>query len=319
MNLTKFIHRIKGIECLVARVLFNKDGASIDVSNYEQRAIGVLCLHISCESFDWQINSATQVCSALWRVLSAVEELTLDLDVDGVPSEWENTVDSTVWHGLLLPFVRVKKLRIGSSLTPKLSQSLESVAGGFVLELLPELQELEIHLEMFLSKKLFSSFIEVRESVARPVHLSVHPSMSDIATAASVSRSIYKALSDSMGSSYEYQCLIEELRSFERALIMVDCAIATTHPGGHLIRTIANETTTFLALLNAFLDNIKSYQKALGGGRKGVASWRKIGWGLLKADDVARFREKLSQHKQNINIFRRAWECKSPLHRGLSY
>ncbi|KAH9995749.1 hypothetical protein BJV77DRAFT_1066123 [Russula vinacea] len=103
-------------------------------------------------------------------------------------------------------------------------------------------------------------------------------SLGDIATAAKTACSIYKALSDSMGSSYEYQC-------------------------GHLTQTIANETTTCLALLNAFLDNIKSYQKALGGGRKGAASWRKIGWGLLKADDVARFREKLSQHKQNINIF----------------
>ena len=129
------------------------------------------------------------------------------------------------------------------------------------------------------------------------------PSLGDIATAANISCSIYKALSDSTGSSYEYQCLIEELRSFERALIMVDCAMAQTPPGGHLTQTIANETTTCLALLNAFLDNIKSYQKALGGERKGAASWRKIGWGLLKADDVARFREKLLQHKQNINIF----------------
>ena len=129
------------------------------------------------------------------------------------------------------------------------------------------------------------------------------PSLGDIATAISTARTIYKALSDSMGSSYEYQCLIEELHSFERALIMVNYAISTTPPGGHHTQTIANETTTCLALLNAFLDNIKSYQKALGGGKKGAASWRKIGWGLLKADDVARFREKLSQHKQNINIF----------------
>ena len=130
----------------------------------------------------------------------------------------------------------------------------------------------------------------------------VFPSFGDISTAVSISRTIYKTLSDSTGSSYEYQSLIEELRSFERALTMVDCAIATTPPGGNLTQTIANETTTCLALLNAFLDNIKSYQKALGGGKKGAASWRKIGWGLLKADDVARFREKLSQHKQNINI-----------------
>jgi ribosomal protein S14 len=56
-------------------------------------------------------------------------------------------------------------------------------------------------------------------------------------------------------------------------------------------------------LLKRFLEGIKSYQKALGGRGKGANSWRKIGWGLFKADEVASFREKLSQHKQNITVF----------------
>jgi serine/threonine protein kinase len=47
-------------------------------------------------------------------------------------------------------------------------------------------------------------------------------------------------------------------------------------------------------------DRISSYQKALGG-RKG-ASWRKIGWSLFKADEVANFRQKISQHIQNITL-----------------
>jgi hypothetical protein len=176
VNLTKFIQRTKGIECLVARVIFHRDGASIDVGIYEQRTIGLLGLHINCKSLDWQIDSATQVCSNLRTVLFAVEELTLDLDVDGLPSEWESTIDSMVWHGLLLPFVGVKKLCIGSSLTLKLSQFLESVSEGLVLEVLPELEELEVHLKMFHSKNVFSSFVETRETASRPVHLSVPPS-----------------------------------------------------------------------------------------------------------------------------------------------
>jgi len=128
------------------------------------------------------------------------------------------------------------------------------------------------------------------------------PSFGDIVTAANIALSIYKALSDSMGSSYEYQCLIEELRSFERALRMVDQAIATTPLGERLTQDIAAETTTCLNLLKVFHDRIKSYQKALGRGGKG-SSWQKIGWGLFKADEVASFREKLSQHKQNILVF----------------
>ncbi|KAH9995717.1 hypothetical protein BJV77DRAFT_204759 [Russula vinacea] len=76
----------------------------------------------------------------------------------------------------LLPFIGVKKLYIGPPLTLELSQSLESVAGGLVLELLPELEELEVQLEIGRSKNVLSLFVETRESVDRPVYLSVPPS-----------------------------------------------------------------------------------------------------------------------------------------------
>ena len=173
VNLTEFICRTEGFKCLVARVFFNKDGASIEAGFNEQRTIGKLSLHVNCESLDWQIDSSAQVCSALGRALSAVEELTLDLDVSGMASDWEKSLDSTLWHELLLPFIGVKKLHIGPPLTLELSQSLESVAGGLVLELLPELEELEVQLEIGRSKNVFSLFVETRGSVDRPVHLSV--------------------------------------------------------------------------------------------------------------------------------------------------
>ena len=174
VNLTEFIHRTEGFECLLARIIFKEDGASIAAQNYEQRVTRKLNLRVKCEPLDWQIDSATQVCNALGNVLSAVEELTLQLN--GMPLDWEDELDSMQWHELLLPFVGVKKLYIGSSLTLELSLSLESVAGMLVLDLLPELEELEVHLEMGQSKDVFSLFIETRESVARPVHLSVPPS-----------------------------------------------------------------------------------------------------------------------------------------------
>ncbi|KAH9998002.1 hypothetical protein BJV77DRAFT_787358 [Russula vinacea] len=84
VNLTEFIHRTKVFGYLVAQIIFNEDGASIDAGYHEQRGIGKLSLHVNCESPDWQISFATQVCSALGDVLSAVEKLTLDLDVDGM-------------------------------------------------------------------------------------------------------------------------------------------------------------------------------------------------------------------------------------------
>ena len=176
VNLTEFIHRTDGFGCLVAQVIFKRHGPSIDLGHREQRGVGNLGLLVNCKPLDWQIDSAAQVCGALGNVLSAVEELTLDLRVDGMPSDWENTLDDMVWHELLLPFVGVKKLHIGSSLTLKLSEALESVAGGLVPELLPELQELEVPFKVDRrATDVFSMFIRTRESVDRPVHLLVSP------------------------------------------------------------------------------------------------------------------------------------------------
>ena len=174
VNLAEFICRAEGFRCIVAKVIFNKETASIDAGHHEKPSIGKLSLRVNCKRLDWQIDSATQVCSALRTVLSAVEVLTLDLDVDGMPSDWENTLDSMAWHELLLPFIGVKKLHIGSSLTLELSKALESVAGGLILELLPELQEYEVQLRIDHAKKLFSRFMKNRESVGRPVHVTGH-------------------------------------------------------------------------------------------------------------------------------------------------
>ena len=157
VNLTGFIRRTERLGChgLVAGVMFNKDGPTIHASCHEQPGIMELSLRVNCKPFDWQINSAAQVCSALGEVLSAVEKLALDLDVDRMPTNWERRRDSMIWHELLLPYLGVKKLYIGPSLTLELSQSLDSVAGELVLDLLPELEELEVQLEMGHSKMYF--------------------------------------------------------------------------------------------------------------------------------------------------------------------
>ena len=171
VNLAAFIHRIKGFRCLVSRVIFDKHSTSIDYYEHWDTGKSSLHVNINCQPLDWQIDSATQVCTALGNVLSTVEELVLDINVDGMPLDWQNILDNILWHELLLPFIKVKKLRIGSLLTLELSQALRSVAGELVLEILPELQELEVQLEVDYAKKEFSGFVVTRESIGRPVHL----------------------------------------------------------------------------------------------------------------------------------------------------
>ena len=175
VNLTEFIHRTEGLGCPFTQITFDKDGASLDTGYYGHQGIGKLSLHVNCAPLDWQVESATQVCRALGSVLSAVEELTLDLDVEGMRSGWENTLDSMLCHELLLPFIVVKKLHIGSSLTHHLSKALQSIPEGLVLELLPGLQELDVQLEIDDARKLFSAFLNSRGSLGRPVALSVLP------------------------------------------------------------------------------------------------------------------------------------------------
>ena len=175
VNLTEFIRRTDGFRCRVFRVIFNKNGASICAGHYEQHGFEKLSLLVNCERLDWQIDSATQICSALGNILSVVEELTLDLEVDGLRSGWESTLDNMLWHELLLPFIQVKKLHIGSSLVLELSRALESVAGGLALALLPELQELEVQLRIDHANEAFSTFVRTRESVDHPVHLLAPP------------------------------------------------------------------------------------------------------------------------------------------------
>ena len=174
VNLTEFIHQTEGFRLLTSRVIFNKGGVSIDTGYNEQLVVGRSSFHVdvNCEPLDWQIDSATQVCGALGKVLSTVQELTVDIHASGMQSDWESALEDVPWHELLLPFIGVKKLRIGSPLTLELSQALESHAGGLVLL---ELQELDVSLKIDGVTNALTAFIETRESVGRHIDLLVPP------------------------------------------------------------------------------------------------------------------------------------------------
>ena len=133
-----------------------------------------------------------------------------------------------------------------------------------------------------------------------PFGMPIPFAIGEIVTAAKIVHSIYKVLKEAMGASYDYRCLITELRSFEQALKTVELAITLTPPTGGVSLDIATETTTCLEMLKKFKDRIKSFQKDLGG-RKG-AYWPKICWSQFK-DEVASFRQRISQHKHNISLF----------------
>ena len=171
-HLSHFIRTTETLKHPTAKVVFNREGVSLVGSSSESLG-GTFNLRISCKQFDWQIDSATQVCSELVEVLSAVEELTLDFEEESLPSDWQNAVDAMMWDGLLWPFNGVKKLRIGHPVASELSKALESDDAGLILGLLPELEELEAQVDLGHVKKAFETFIETRQLAGRHVHLSV--------------------------------------------------------------------------------------------------------------------------------------------------
>ena len=172
-HLSHFTRTTETLRHPVANVIFNQDGVSFVVGSRDEFNDGTFSLRVSCKQFDWQINSATQVCSALEPVLSATEELTLDFEEDSLPSDWQDSIDDMAWHGLLWPFISVKKLCIGYPLASELSNALESDDAGLVLGLLPELQELEAQVELGHLNKAFATFIDVRQLTGHHVRLSL--------------------------------------------------------------------------------------------------------------------------------------------------
>ena len=184
VNLTEFIRRTEGYAsgCPDFRVKFKKDGVYVDAghkksSYHEPWRIKTLSVRVNCEPLDWQMDTALQVCRALGKVVSTVEVLSLDLDVDAMPLDWENMLedmqDDMLWHYLLLSFTGVKRLYIGSSLTFELSRTLESVIRDPVVDFLPELRELEVTVRVDQATNIYPMFLSAREILGRPVHLLV--------------------------------------------------------------------------------------------------------------------------------------------------
>src|SRR5712672_3283798 len=150
-HLSQFMNTAEELRHPISSVLLDHEAVSIAISHHEPPFEDVFNLRVRCSQFNWQINSAAQICAALLPILSIVEELTLDSY--GYVSHWHfmlqgaDAVTSAVWRDLILPFKRVRKLSFSHVLWSGLSTALHldgEGPGSFLRRLLPELQTLEI-------------------------------------------------------------------------------------------------------------------------------------------------------------------------------
>ena len=176
-HLSHFTDTAEGLRLPIAKIIFKPDAVSIVTDQREQQAgdgPSSFSLHLMCRQFDWQIDSAAQICSALVTTLFGIEQLSLEFEGQTVSVDWQdNAVDATTWRELLGPFTGAGKLRIGRALSWELSCALEWAEMGSDPGLLPNLEELAAELEEEHADNAFMSFIEARQAAGRPILLSI--------------------------------------------------------------------------------------------------------------------------------------------------
>ena len=167
-----------------ARVNFCHHEVSVSMSHDR---IGPLYFAVRCKPVDWQIDCAAQICHGLIPTLSGVEELSLVNDGQVIPTEMQNGgIDSATWHDLLRTFIGVKQLCIDDRLKEELSRALQVDEVGLDPSFLPNLLSIGVMDETFTlsigarpTDNLFTSFIDTRQVVGRPVHVKPAAVVSD--------------------------------------------------------------------------------------------------------------------------------------------
>ena len=129
---------------------------------------GPFLLRVMCKPLDWQIDCAAQICHTLIPALSGVERFRLICYHTKIPTEWRNgAVDATTWHELLRSFTGMKELYVDEALLEDLSWALQVDEVGSDPAFLPNLRSINA------ARTLFSSFIDTRQIVGRPVAFSL--------------------------------------------------------------------------------------------------------------------------------------------------
>jgi hypothetical protein len=164
-RLFDLINIIARFKLPTATVYFHSDQVAVTTDHDILRSDDPpFLLRVLCKQLDWQIDCAAQICNALTTALSGVEKIRLFYHSLWISTEWEDgEIDSTTWHDLLRPFVGVKELYIAHGLLEELSRALQVDEVGLDPGFLPNLGSI------YAADNLFTSFIDTRQVIGRPV------------------------------------------------------------------------------------------------------------------------------------------------------
>ena len=150
-----------------ARVGFHSSEVCVSTIHDHSSGRTAFSLRVMCNHLDWQVDCAAQICHALIPTLSGVEELTLSRS-EVIPTEVRNGgIDSATWHDLLRPFIGVQRVYIADRFLEELSRALQADEVGSDPGFIPNLRSIHA------GRNLFTSFIDTRQVVVRPVEFSL--------------------------------------------------------------------------------------------------------------------------------------------------
>ena len=130
---------------------------------------GPFLLRVMCKQLDWQIDCAAQICNALIPALSGVKLFLLNYHHWKIPpTESHNgAIDVTTWHDLLRSFIGTRSFYINHKFLKELSRALQVDEVGSDPDFLPNLRSIRAR------RNVFTSFIDTRQVVGRPVEYSL--------------------------------------------------------------------------------------------------------------------------------------------------
>ena len=130
-------------------------------------------------------------------------------------------------------------------------------------------------------------------------------SAGDFIAAATLISKLIVALSESSGSSHEYQQTIQDLACVHRTLLQVEQMKQANQFNQSTLNGLLHEVNSTRKPIMDFLERTEKYRKALQQGGSGSTvkdSWRKIGWSLFKKEEILALRDTLQLRLLSINI-----------------
>lgn len=129
-------------------------------------------------------------------------------------------------------------------------------------------------------------------------------SASDFTAAIELVGTVADALRSSGESAAEYRELVSQLLSLESALIQVK-RLEIEEGQYEEVAALRQAALLCQTTIDTFWQMLQKYQPVLGGSGSSLTArerWMKVKWAICKREDVAKFREDLLRHTDNIQL-----------------